>query len=123
MKKTSILIAVIAVMTASCNSDRIRAFIPGTYVNSATGEFSTADDTLTIVPTDVDTYNIHRRTGFNRICDGRAGKREHEAEEWQAVYDKATKTLSETRMGKRITFHPESNTLRVGTKEYHKINP
>ncbi|WP_144043693.1 hypothetical protein [Sphingobacterium cellulitidis] len=122
MKTSIILIAVLAVITASCKSDRTKAFIPGTYVNSATGGYSTADDTLTIVPTDVDTYNIHRRTGYNRIREGKKGQREHETEQWQAVYDKATKTLIENRMGKHITFYPESNSLRVGTREYHKVN-
>lgn len=123
MRNTILTIAVIAMIMVSCNSDRTKEFIPGTYVNSATGEYSTADDTLTIVPTDVDTYIIHRRTGFNRIAGGKQQEREYETEEWQAVYNGNSKTLTETRTGKRITFYPASGSLRVGTREYHKINP
>lgn len=123
MKITIILAAITAMLMVACNIDSTKSFIPGTYVNSATGEYSTADDTLTIVPTDVDTYIIHRRTGFNRIAGGKQQEREYETEEWQAVYNGNSKTLTETRTGKCITFYPASGSLRVGTREYHKINP
>lgn len=121
MKHVILLGAIAVLLATACTSDKTRPFIPGTYVNRAGGEYSVADDTLMIVPTDVDTYNIHRKTGFNLIRDGKFGRRKYETELWQAVYDRGTKSLTETRQGKIITFYPETGSLRVGTREYHKL--
>jgi hypothetical protein len=91
-------------------------------VNSAAGKYSVADDTLVIVPAESNNYLVERRTGFNRISDGVRGKREYEKESWNAVYDEGTKTLQETRLGKLITFYPDSSFLRVGKRKYKKLS-
>ena len=122
MKKLIHLMAVAILFAAACTSDKTRPFIPGTYVNSAGGEYSKADDTLVIEPAESNNYLIHRRTGFNLIRNGKTEKRQHETEEWKAVYDEATKTLTETARGKLITFYPDSAKLMVGKREYAKIN-
>lgn len=117
-----ILCAIAVLFVTACTTDQTRAFIPGTYVNSAGGQYSVADDTLVIEPAGSNNYFIHRKTGFNIIRDGKQRKREYETEQWQAIYDNGTKSLTETRQGKVITFYPGSNSLRVETREYHKIN-
>lgn len=122
MKSLIILCAFAVLLATACTTDKTRSFIPGTYVNHAAGEYSVADDTLVIEPAESNNYRIHRKTGFNIIREGKKGKREYETEQWNAIYDEATKSLAETRMGKSITFYPNSNSLRVGTREYHKIN-
>ncbi len=122
MKTSIILIALVTILMAACTSDKTLSFIPGTYVNSAGGEYSVADDTLYIEPSESNNYVIHRKTGFNVINDGKKGKRQFETEQWNAIYDEATKAMTETRKGKIITFSPESNTLKVGKREYQKIN-
>lgn len=108
-------------MLAGCLADKTREFIPGTYVNSAGGKYSLADDTLLIVPAESNNYLIERRTGFNRLADGKKGKREYEKESWNAIYDEGTKTLQETRLGKLITFYPDSAILKVGKRLYKKL--
>lgn len=122
MKHLIMLCAIAVLLTTACTTDKTHSFIPGTYVNSAGGEYSVADDTLAIEPAESNNYRIHRRTGFNLIRDGKKGKRQYETEQWNASYDEGTKSMTETRQGKIITFYPESNSLRVGTREYHKIN-
>jgi UDP-N-acetylmuramate-alanine ligase len=122
MKNLIILCAVAVWLMTACTADKTRTFIPGTYVNAAQGEFSIANDTLVIEATESNNYLIHRKTGFNIITDGKKSKREYETEEWQAIYDEATKSLTETRKGKLITFYPEANKLMVGKREYKKIN-
>ncbi len=121
MRTLIMLMAVVLFFTAACTSDKTRSFIPGTYVNSAGGQYSNADDTLVIEPTESNNYLIHRRTGFNIIRNGKTEKRQHETEEWKAVYDEATKTLTETAKGKLITFYPDSAKLMVGKREYRKL--
>lgn len=107
---------------ASCNPDKVRDFMPGTYVNSAGGEFSIASDTLEVELVEGNNYVIHRRTGYNLISDGKVGAREHETGQWSCAYGTATKTLTELKKGKVITFFPDSSVLKVGKRVYKKIN-
>ncbi len=123
MKNPIILIAILAVIMAGCNSKTdTRSFIPGTYVDQAEGEYSIASDTLVIEASEGNNYRIHRKTGFNIITDGKKGKRQYETEEWNALYDEGTKTMTETRKGKLITFYSEAKKLLVGKREYQKLN-
>lgn len=122
MKANIILILLIAVLTTACKTDKTRDFIPGTYVNHAEGEYSTASDTLVIEPSESNNFVVHRKTAFQRITNGKAGKPEYETKEWNAIYDEATKSLNETSKGKLITFYPETGRLMIGKREYTKIN-
>ncbi|MES2458256.1 MAG: hypothetical protein V4594_22045 [Bacteroidota bacterium] len=122
MKTLFYFCAATVLFMAACNTDKTRSFIPGTYVNSAGGEYSVADDTLVIEPAESNNFSIQRKTGFNVINDGKKGKRQYETEQWNAIYDEGTKTLTETRKGKLITFYPETGTLKVGKRQYKKIN-
>lgn len=123
MKHNIILLAIMAITMVACNSKTdTRSFIPGTYVNQSEGEYSIASDTLVIEAAESNNYAIHRKTAFNIITDGKKGKREYETEQWQAIYDSGTKSLTETAKGKLITFYPETGRLKVGKREYQKIN-
>ena len=122
MKNLIILCAIAVAIITACKTDNIRSFIPGTYINNAGSEFSIASDTLVIQPSENNTFYIYRKTGFNRINDGTTGKREYETENWNAVFDESTKTLTETKKGKLITFYPDLAKLKVGNRTYQKIN-
>jgi hypothetical protein len=111
MKNLIILCAVVMAMLTACKSDKVRPFIPGTYINNAGGEFSVANDTLVIEPSESNNFYIHRMTGFNLITDGKIGEKEYETENWNTFYDESTKTLTETKRGKLITFYPDSAKL------------
>lgn len=119
--KKSILIVLLASILAACNADKTREFIPGTYVNSAGGEYSITHDSLVIEPSESNSFYIQRKTGFRIIRDGKLGKLEYETEQWNTLYDEATRSLTETRKGKLITFYPVSNKLMVGKREYKKL--
>lgn len=121
MKKLIILCAIAMVFAVACKSDKVRSFIPGTYINNAGSEFSMASDTLVIESSESNNFFIHRKTGYNLITDGKVGEREYETENWNAVYDEANKTLTETKKGKLITFYPDSMLLKVGKRKYQKL--
>ena len=121
MKTMYLIFGLLVALMTGCQADKARDFMPGTYVNSAGGKYSLADDTLVIVPGGSNNYLIERRTGFNRIADGEKGKREYEKESWNAIYDEGTKTLQETRLGKLITFYPDSAYLKIGKRVYKKL--
>jgi len=120
MKNYSLMLLGVAIACSACQRDSVREFLPGLYTNSAVGELSKADDTLVVESADVNNFLIHRKTGFNLIRNGKAGKRQHEREEWHAIYNEATKTLSETRKGKLITIYPDSGFIRIGKRKYTK---
>ena len=106
---------------AGCLGDKVKDFIPGTYVNSTGGEFSIASDTLVLEQIEGNNYVVHRRTGYHIISEGKVGPREYETEEWTCVYDESKKTLLETRKGKIISFFPDRKALQVGKRVYDKI--
>ena len=84
MKNLIILFAVAVAMITACKTDNTRSFIPGTYINDARSEFSIANDTLVIEPSESNIFYIYRKTGFNLVTDGKIGKREYETENWKA---------------------------------------
>ena len=123
MKAIKLLLGLCSCLAlASCMGDKVRDFMPGTYVNSAGGEFSIASDTLKIELVEGNNYVVHRRTGYNLIRDGKFGVREHETERWSCAYSTATKTLTELKKGKLIAFFPDSGSLKVARRVYQKIN-
>lgn len=115
-----ILAAVGLIQLIGCQTDHSRSFLPGTFINSAGGKFSKADDTLTIQAGEGNIFLIHRRTGFNLIENRKTGKRQYEREEWKALYNEGTKSLSEIKNGKCITIYPDSGYLLVGKRKYIK---
>jgi len=114
--------AVLMLFFGACDRDQVRSFIPGTYVNQAGSEFSKASDTLVIEAGSNNRYLIQRKTGFNRIRNGKLGKREYETEVWTAVYEEEAKLLKETKRGKELVFDPSAGTLRISSRVYRKIN-
>lgn len=107
---------------AGCSGDKVRDFMPGTYVNSAGGEFSIASDTLKVELIEGNSYQVLRSTGYNLISEGKVGNREHATELWSCTYSPATRTLTELKKGKLISFFPEKGALATGRRVYKKIN-
>ena len=95
--------------------------MPGTYVNSAGGEFGIASDTLKVELVEGNSYQVLRSTGYNLIRDGKVGQREYGTELWSCAYSAATRTLTELKRGKIISFFPEQKALAVGKRVYKKI--
>jgi len=114
------LAAGLLMQLGACKGDQAREFLPGTYTNSARGEYSQADDTLVVEAAESNQFLIYRRTGFNIIDAGKIGKRQYEREEWNAVYDEGTRTLTETRKGRLINIFPESGYILIGKRKYTK---
>lgn len=122
MKAIKIILALgLSLGLVSCASDEVKDFIPGTYVNSEGGEFSIASDTLIVELVEGNYYQISRRTGYNLIRDGQVGEREYETEVWTCAYSPVTRTLTESRKGKIISFYPEKGALQVRRRVYEKI--
>ncbi|MFA4867857.1 MAG: hypothetical protein WC623_06660 [Pedobacter sp.] len=104
-------------------STGIEGQIPGTYVNQGSSEFSIAYDTL-VVEHDKDlNYLIHRKTGFQLIDEkGRVGDLQLEREEWKAVYDPGSQSMTENRKGRVISFDIKQGLLMLENSRYQRVN-
>ena len=118
------VIAFIGISACQHRTTQTADFIPGTYVNHAESAYSISDDTLevTVDETTENTYRLLRRSTFRRIAeDGSKGEPVHQREQWTAVFNPETGTLTETRKRRNITVQPESGTLTVEKRVYNKL--
>ncbi|MEQ7801792.1 hypothetical protein ABDJ41_18500 [Pedobacter sp. ASV1-7] len=117
-----LFVLVLALSIAGC-SVGLEQNIPGTYVNKASSEFSIAYDTL-VVEHDKDlNYLIHRKTGFQLIDEkGRVGDLQLEREQWKAVYDEGSQSMTENRKGRVISFEFKQGLLILENSRYQRIN-
>lgn len=121
--KTKIILTVLSLaFLLACNTDNKQSYVPGTYVNSTTGKYSVANDTLVIEASEGNSFEVNRKTGFNLIRNGKKGRREFETEKWNTIYNEKTDVLTETQRGKTLVFYPDSNMLIIGKRIYKKVN-
>ncbi len=99
----------------------VSEFIPGTYVRAFEHEFAKGADTLIVQTSDQLHYQIVKRTGFQRIKNGRFLALENRQEKWSGVYDAATQMIRESQHGKVLHFNPAEKTLYLGASAYHKV--
>lgn len=125
--KIIISVSILVLAMYSCSligSDKVKPFIPGTYIRHYTDEYTDSYDTITIqpiTPAGSDRYAITKRSRFEKIDD--AGKKVpgYELKHWMGVYDEKTKTLWLQAPGKRMYFDPVKSELKIGTEPYKKI--
>lgn len=113
-------LAVIA-MLASCsrNSD---VSVAGTYVSEESGEYSISKDTLLILSADGDkNYQVIRRSGFQKIREGKLQPEEIKVQEFSGIYDPESSTLAIDGGDKRIRFFAGGKSLLLVKREYKKV--
>ncbi|SDL67898.1 hypothetical protein SAMN04487898_12297 [Pedobacter sp. ok626] len=121
LKNLLVLLFTALLFGAGCSNSAIN--LNGTYVNHAASEFSIADDTLVVEHTGGLDYLIHRRTGYQLLDDaGRPGKRILEKEEWQAVYDEGSGTMTENSKSRVISFEVDKGELKLENSRFQRIN-
>lgn len=108
-----ITISLIAISACKVNSG---TGIEGTYVTTYEQEFAKGNDTLTITVynKDSNTYQIKRRTGYNRIREGKLMPRELKEEEWMATYNEDKMILQQTEFGRQVYVNTQTNTVSFG---------
>jgi hypothetical protein len=120
--KQAFLIFLIAVLSCTeTKTDKIKSFIPGTYVKHIVNEFNKGDDTLIISGLNDNMFRINRKSTFNRIREGKVMPLVSQSETWSAMYNTEEQVLHEVQKGKVLSFLPDQNVLMVGASEYKKI--
>lgn len=102
-------------------SNRIKRFIPGTYVKEVRNEFLIAYDTLIIQCSTGNNYLIVNRTTYQRIRNKKLLPEQYSEETWKALYDEKSQNLYEQRLGKTFSFDPDNEKLFEGGSEYNKV--
>lgn len=125
MKNVIVGISMAMFVFFSCNmlkNNKIKEFMPGTYVKEIKQEFASGMDTI-IVETAADpgVYKIIRRSSYQQQIDGKLLPPKYEVHNWTAIFNPETRQLQEQNKGKVFTFSPEQNTLTMGSSEYRKI--
>jgi hypothetical protein len=124
MKRAFLILATGIIGLSACNrqNDRIKDFIPGTYVNSAKGEYAQAEDTLIIMPVKDNAYLITRNTTYQAIRDGKLLPKHHQERKLNGLYDQQRQVLNEITNGRIFSFDPDKHLLKVNQATYRKIN-
>ena len=125
MKRAYLVLALAIIGLSACQnqSDSVKGFIPGTYINSAKGEYAQAEDTLTITAAGNNAYLITRNTTYQAIRDGKFLPKHHKVSKLNGVFDPQTQLLNETINGEVFRFDPAKRVLIINSKgEYKKIN-
>jgi hypothetical protein len=124
MKNLSLIILSPLFWLAACNkqADKIKSFIPGTYVNSAKGDYAQAEDTLVITQVNDNTFLVTRNTTYQAIRDGRLLPKHHQSRKLNGLYDTQNQVLDETTNGQIFRFDPAMRLLKVNQAVYTKIN-
>nr|WP_121271733.1 hypothetical protein [Pedobacter schmidteae] len=121
LKNLIVLLVIAMLFCAGCFKSE--ADLNGTYINHAASEFSIADDTLVVEHVSGLDYLIHRKTGYLLLDDaGRPGKRVLEKEEWKAVFDAGSGTMTESSKGRMISFDKDKGVLKLENSLFQRIN-
>ena len=109
---------------AACNqkADKVKAFIPGTYVNFAQSAYARANDTLIISLVKDNTFLITRNTTYQAIRNGRLLPRYRQVKQFNSLYDGQNQVLDETTTGRIFRFDPAKRMLKVNQAIYTRIN-
>lgn len=92
--------------------------IPGTYVNQAKSQYSTASDTLVIAKNN-NACTVTRKTGFRRIVNGRLQPEEHKAKSFIGTWDQDKQILQLVENGIIIRF--DGDGLEVQNSKYRRL--
>ena len=124
MKVSTVLIALVTLSFMSCTNKASQDDLPGSYTNKSKSEYSTASDTLilTAISQSSNTYQIERKTGFQKIRNNIMQPKQYKNEKWQATWDADKQILSETDLGRQIIFDKAKHSLSLKNTQYQKIN-
>lgn len=114
-------IVILSIALSSCKDKADH--ISGTYIRTIDHEYALGNDTLFIKAINATTYQIEKRSSFQKIAKikGKVPTLETQKRTWLATYDKDHKLLREPNQGKVIVFSEDKNLLLMGKMEYKKV--
>ena len=126
MKTLNVLLFVSTIALWACNSivkEKVKDFIPGTYIRSSQHEYGTEHDTviITLQNQSADEYKIERRWKYERMLDGKPVEPEYKQTTNSGIYNPESKILQESSTLEQYTFDIKQKALFVGSTKYQKL--
>jgi len=125
MKMIMILTAMIFFIgCGTFNSDKVKPFIPGTYLASWKTSFGVAVDTMQITAVSEngsEGYLIVRRTHLQFINAAKKRAPEYSITKWVGSYNTADKNILIQSNGRVLNFDPDNKIVRMGAIVYRKL--
>jgi len=123
MIKQQLLFLFIATTLFSCGliPGRSGSDISGMYVRTIHQRYATGSDTLVLTALSGGVYQVIKRSGYQRIKDGKKGDYEYDVQHWTGVYDEKEGMIRESRKGKVLVPLPKENKLLLGSAMYEKV--
>lgn len=121
MKQNMIASLMIVSLFFACAGNDKKPEFTGTYVRHAEGEYSIGDDTLEIREINKNSYSITRKSGYQKIREGKLLPREYRHEELTATYDPQRRQLRESKRGRIMTMQDGDSILRMEASEYKRL--
>ena len=123
-----VIVLMLVIFLTRCNglmnSDKVKPFIPGTYMASWKTSFSNAVDTMIITatsPNGSEGYLITRRTHLQFINAAKKRSPEYSIIKWMGSYNTGDKTVVVPANGRVLSFDPDNKLLRMGSIVYRKL--
>ncbi|MES2456352.1 MAG: hypothetical protein V4594_12460 [Bacteroidota bacterium] len=96
--------------------------VAGTYVSHETGEYSISKDTLLILAAGgEDNFQLVRRSGFQRIREGKLQAEEIKVQEFSGQFDPESLVMRLDGEDKQIRFFAGGKSLLLAKREYGKV--
>lgn len=104
-------------------SDRVKVFIPGTYIRFSKNEFGNEYDTLIISlqNSSAGEYKIVRKWKYERQANGETIDPEYKIKITAAIYDSKHKLLQEMSTGRIYSVDVSSKCVFNGPVKYQKL--
>lgn len=120
----SIVCIALSTGCSGVHGDKIKSFIPGTYVATYAQEYSKGHDTLVFasVSEEGNSYVVTRLTSYKKVLNGKIQPEALKKEQMTGIYNEQDKVIYEGIKGKAFSFSPERNMVLSGTTEYKKIH-
>ena len=119
---------VIALLAAGCgqllNRDKVKDFVPGTYVSSWKTAYSQSRDTIQIdlnASEGSEIFLIVRRTMTEYTGNDKKRPPSYKIAKWTGVYVTGSKTITIQNNGRILMFDPPKGTMAMGVTVYKKL--
>ena len=119
----SIMLLLAGLLGLGCRENRMKAFVPGTYVKVTESEFGKAWDTLRMAPLGGKLYRVERSIGYQSMLDGQLLEKKFRRSRWQSELEVERGELHDKAFGHVLRLLPDSNGLEMGGMHFYKINP
>lgn len=108
----------IVLLACSTTKDEVE----GIFIRPINHEYSLGDDTLFIKAINKRTYQIEKRSKFQRTVKvrGKMPPVEFQKRSWTGFYDGEHKLIIETNQGKVIIFSDDKELITMGSLEYKR---